>query len=116
MLLGIVVMWLSTMVYWIVTLLDLTRVYISLRNVALQSASQVVSMQGCLRSLSGSDAASDRCSGNRWPPDRFQVALEGFDTQASCVATTSLTVNVSRELSLCHVKAYIRNRSSSGTL
>ena len=85
-------MWLSTLTYWITTLMAAANAYIVLHELISQTLDRVIYMRTCLTSLSESDTALSQCKIRlltQVPHDNSGV----FDVE-DCAGTAALTVNV----------------------
>ncbi len=88
---ALLIMWLSTVAYWIATVVAAARTYVSVQNLTVQILSRATHIRTCLHSISGSDVAVSDC--------HLDAATEWPDLEASnilgCTYTVALMVNVS---------------------
>lgn len=95
MLMAIIVMWLSAIVYWIMTLVAAAAAYSSLLDVTSWGMIQLNDMQACMHLVSSSDNASKDCySGTKLSAEFPDTSAEVSATQ-TCVCAAALTINVS---------------------
>lgn len=95
MLMAIIVMWLSAIVYWIMTLVAAAAAYSSLLDVTSWGMIQLNDMQACMHSVLSLDTASKDCySGTKLSAEFPDTSGEVFDTQ-TCICAAALTINVS---------------------
>ena len=95
---AVLVMWLSTAVYWIVTLVAVAQVYRFLCDLTARSLEGYgTPMHTCIDSRSHSNTSSSTtCNGDYLLPtmDQYDLDLSRPAIQASCASTAALTVNV----------------------
>ncbi|RDX42099.1 hypothetical protein OH76DRAFT_144899 [Lentinus brumalis] len=87
---ALLIMWLSTVAYWIATVVAAAKTYVSVQNLTVQILSRATHIRICLHSISGSDVAVSDCY--------LDAATELPDLEASnilgCTYTVALMVNV----------------------
>ncbi len=90
MLVAIIVMWLSTVAFWIVTLVTAVKAWSVLRDLTAQTLGQIANMQACLYSMT-STGATYGCS-----PQNLRTELADTEAYAAedCAGTVSLAINV----------------------
>ena len=97
---AVIVMWVSTAVYWIVTLVAAAQVYRFLCDLTARSLEGYgTPMHTCIDSRSHSNTSSSTiCHGDYFLPtiamDQYDLDLSRPAVQASCASTAALTVNV----------------------
>lgn len=90
MLVAIIIMWLSTLAFWIVTLVAAVKAYSVLQVLTAQTSGHIANMQACLTSMTGSDSAYS-CSSQ--DPLTELAGTEAYYAE-DCTGTVSLMINV----------------------
>ncbi len=104
MLTAILIMWMSTVAYWIGTIVAAAEAYTRVHNLTLRSLGQANMMQDCLYPpTADSHVAPKGCQ--RVPETEPLYNIEEYEIH-DCIGTVALTVNVSASpalaLPLCH--------------
>ncbi|RDX42094.1 hypothetical protein OH76DRAFT_1488944 [Lentinus brumalis] len=90
MLVAIIIMWLSTLALWIVTLVAAVKAYSVLQVLTAQTSGHIANVQACLKSMTGSDSAYS-CSSQ--DPLTELAGTEAYYAE-DCTGTVSLMINV----------------------
>ncbi|TFK83151.1 hypothetical protein K466DRAFT_666045 [Polyporus arcularius HHB13444] len=90
MLVAIIVMWLSTVAYWIVTLVAAVKAYIVLWDLTAQTLGQIRNMQTCLYSMT-STGATYGCSPQDLPTEFANTEVYAAE---DCTGIVSLAINM----------------------